>query len=249
MKLFWKGIATVLFYVISGALLAYAAMRSLDFITSTLPPEQQLTGYLALAATSGGMIAWLLVFLYKAEGLGQKITAALMVGADLLGEISLFTFDTLYQTGQAGMTAALLPEELRAVILALSGLIGLNILATVAFHLVDPANVKDMREAFVRDRLENDALAHIEKRGNELAARMAPALAEQWAEDFEARFSDLSSLGLGTTNKPKPAARPALPWAIRRAERPELLNAETVATPGQLVNVASDGHPNPQAGE
>lgn len=259
MKLLWKAIATVLFYAISGALLGYAAMRSLDFITSTLPPEQQLTGYLALAATSGGMIGWLLVFLYKAEGVGQKTTAALMVVIDLLGEIALFTFDTLYQTGQAGMTTALTASEVRTVVLGLSGLIGLNILATVAFHLVEPDNIKAMRESFVRDRLENDALKLIEKRGDELAQKMAPALAEQWAADFEKRFSDLASLGLGTIETKKQTAKakadqaknwPAIPWAIRRpapADRPEPIHAETVA-PGHLVNVASDGHPKDQAG-
>lgn len=208
MRLFWKGIATVLFYVVSGALLIYAASRSLDFITQTLPPEQQLIGYLALAATSGGMIAWLLVFLYKAEGLGQKITAGLMVGVDLLGEFTLFTMDTLYQSGKQGMTASLAPEEIRAVILGMSGLIALNIIATVAFHLVDGENMRNMRESFVRDRLENEALKLIEKRGDELARSMAPAIAETWARDFENRFSDMRSLGLGTLEEKKtpPAA-------------------------------------------
>jgi len=251
MKLFWKAIATILFYVISGALLAYAAMRSLDFISSTLPPEQRLTGYLALAATSGGMIGWLLVFLYKAEGLGQKVTAAMMVVIDLLGEIGLFTADTLYQSGQAGMTSALLPEEIRMVVLALSALIGLNILATVAYHVVDPENARDMREAFIRDRLESDALKHMEKRGEQLAERMAPALAEQWAAEFEQRFSDIQALGLGNVTKakqPQPALPLAWPWA-KTPEGETVLHAETIA-PGQLVNVASDGHPNPsdQAG-
>lgn len=256
MKLFWRGIASVLFYVISGGLLVYAAARSLDFIVKTLPADQQLIGYLGLLATSGGMVGWLLVFLHKADGLGQKITAGLMVGVDMIGEFALFTMDTLYQTGQAGMIAAITPEEIRTVVLGLSGLIALNILATVAFHLVEPENMREMRESFIKDRLEGQALQLIEKRGEEIARDLAPALAEQWAADFEARFSSLSALGLGKANRPASEPKPAkkltapaagllgglvMPWQQPKTAQP--LNAVTVA-PGELVNVASmEGEP------
>ena len=64
MKNFWRGVAMVLLYVIGGALLIYAASRSLDFISSTLPGNQQIVGFLGLAATSGGMIAWLMLFMF-----------------------------------------------------------------------------------------------------------------------------------------------------------------------------------------
>jgi len=192
-----------LFYAIGAALLVYAAARSLMFIQSTLPADQQIIGFLALAATSGGMIAWLLVFLHKAEGLAQKITAALMVALDALGEFTLFTFDTLLESGKSGMTATLTPDEIRGVILGMSALIAVNILATVAFHIFDPENIRAMRESFVRDRLESEALKLIEKRGDEIARELAPALAEQWAKDFESRFSDLRALGLGKLAKDK----------------------------------------------
>lgn len=250
MKLFWKGIATVLFYIISGALLIYAASRSLDFIIQTLPADQQLIGYLALAATSGGMIAWLLVFIYKAEGLGQKVTAGIMVAVDLLGEFALFTMDTLYQSGKSGMTAALAPDEIRMVILGMSGLIAINIVATVAFHLVDSENMRSMRESFVRDRLENEALKLIEKRGEELARTMAPALAASWASDFEARFSDLHALGLGTVNATPPPPIPQKKAAIRFSLLPRKITPpaspaqaeEAVPVPLSLNKDNGNGH-------
>lgn len=218
MKLFWKSIATVLFYVISGALLVYAAARSLDFIHATLPADQQLIGYLGLAATSGGMLAWLLLFMYKAEGIGQKVTAGIMTVLDMLGEFGLFTMDTLYQTGKSGMIEGLAAEEIRLVVLGLSGLIALNILATVLFHLLEPENIKRMRESFVRDQLEDKALKEIETRGDEIAQRLAPQIAKQWADQFETRFADMQALGLGLTDddqlkqakaKPTPQAKPA----------------------------------------
>lgn len=238
MKLFYKGVASVLFYAIAAALMIYAASRSLDFITQTLPPDQLLTGYLALAATSGGVVAWLLIFLYKAEGLGQKITAALLVAVDLLGEFVLFTMDTLYQAGQAGLVASLTADEIRLVILGLSGLIAVNILASVVFHLVDPENLRTMRESFVRDQLENQALKLIEKRGEEIAQTLAPALASQWASDFEARFSDLQALGLGKVRRVD-QPQPAFSWPSWASPKTNGYNLQAgTAAPGQLVKTA-----------
>lgn len=207
MKAIWKGISKVLFYAISLALLVYAAARSLEFVTATLPADQQIVGYLALAATSGGAVAWLLVFMYSAQGTGQKVISGLMTGIDLLGEFALFTFETLRSSGQAGMIEALAPEEVQMVILGLSALIAVNILATFAYHIVDPEHARDMREAAVKDDLENKALTLIEKRGSELASDLAPKLAEQWTADFEKRFNNMNALGLGRTNQP-PAAHP-----------------------------------------
>jgi len=210
MKAIWKGISKVLFYAISLALLVYAAARSLEFITATLPPDQQIVGYLALAATSGGAVAWLMIFMYSAQGTGQKVISGLMVGIDLLGEFALFTFETLRASGQAGMIEALTPEEIQMVILGLSALIAVNILATFAFHLVNPEHAREMREEAVKDELENKALKLIEKQGEQLAGDLAPQLAAQWAADFEKRFNNLNALGLGRINQQQPA--PALPW-------------------------------------
>lgn len=241
MKLFMKGLATVLFYVVSGALLIYAASRTLNFITATLPPDQQIIGYLGLAATSGGMIAWLMVFLYKAEGMGQKITSAITVALDLLGEFILFTADTLYQSGRSGMTVALTGDEIRLVVLGLSALIALNILATVVFHLVEPTNLRRMRESFVKDQLEQNALAEIEKRGEELARRMAPALADSWAKDFEGRFSDLHALGLGTVNERQSTA-PALTASRYSSPAIEATGRDPLSVTPILTGFSPNGH-------
>lgn len=209
MKLFWKGTANVLFYVISGALLIYAASRSLDFITATLSPDQRIIGYLGLAATSGGMIAWLLLFLYGAEGIGQRVASGIMTVLCMLGEFGLFTMDTLYRSGESGMTAKLTADEIKLVVLALSVLIAVNILATVLYHLMNPENMKRMRESSVRDQLEAKTLAEIERRGDDLASKLAPQIAKEWADQFENRFADMQSLGLGASKeKPiKPAEK------------------------------------------
>jgi hypothetical protein len=69
-------------------------------VQSTLPSKDQVLGYFALLATSGGMIGWLLVFLYRADGILQRGTALIMTLIDFLGEAALFTMDTLYRSGK-----------------------------------------------------------------------------------------------------------------------------------------------------
>src|SRR5512134_264171 len=105
MKALFKFVALVAFFVIGGGLLMYAASRSLDFVQSTLPTEDQVLGYFALLATSGGMIGWLLVFLYRADGIIQRGTALLMVLIDFAGEAALFTMDTLDRSGENGLVS------------------------------------------------------------------------------------------------------------------------------------------------
>jgi hypothetical protein len=215
MKTFWKGFATLFFYLISGALLLYAGSRSLAFIQLTLPPDQQITGFLALGATSGGAIMWLLVFMFYAQGLGQKITSALMIGIDLLGEFALFFIDTMLESGQSGLTAKLTEGDITMVVVGLSGLIFANIVAGFAFHLTDPEHSRDMKENFVFDNLRDKAMKLIEKRGDELSAQIAPQLAEQWAADFENRFSNMNAIGLGRTRIEGTARSiPALPAPV-----------------------------------
>ena len=240
MKTLYKGFATVAFYGIAIGLMGYAALRSLHFIQMSLPADSQLLGYLALLATSGGMIGWLLVFLHKAEGLWQKVISALMIGTCAAGEIALFALDTLYVSGESGLIGAMAPEEVRAVLIGMSALIGANIIATVAYHVVEPENMRNMKESFVKDRLEGEALKIIEKRGEEIARELAPRIAAQWAAEFEARFQDMAALGIGNVKR-EDEKRKALPlWQKTPAPAPVApFHAETVQ-PGNLVQAGAE---------
>jgi len=253
MKTLYKGLATLAFYGIAVGLMVYAALRSLHFIQMSLPADQQLVGYLGLLATSGGMIGWLLVFLHKASGVWQKVISFVMIGVCAAGETALFALDTLYVTGDSGLIAAMTADEIRSVLIGLSGLIAANILATVAYHIFEPENMRDMKESFVKDKLEGEAMKIIEKRGEEIARELAPRIAEQWAADFEARFQDMAALGLGKANRPAPAqqqkpALPPLPWARKNGHQAaQPLNMETDQA-GALVD-AETGEPVTQEGE
>ena len=212
MKALLKFVAVVAFFVIGGGLLLYAASRSLDFVQSTLPTKDQVLGYFALLATSGGMIGWLLVFLYRADGILQRGTALLMTLIDFLGEAALFTMDTLYRSGENGLVGQMTRDEIRTVILGMSGLIALNIFATLVFELGRMEVLKEIAEGAARDLVLFKALSQIEKDSERVADEMMPEIVDQWRGNFRSAYGSADRLGLGqyqTKDQNKTEKKPA----------------------------------------
>jgi len=191
----FKKIGMLLVTILGGALLVYSATRSLDFIELTLPEDRKILAYFGLAALDGGLIAWLLSYLYGSRGGWQRAISILMVCVDVVGAIAMFTLDTLYNTGKAGMTKAMTPEEMTNAVLALSGIIALNIIATVAHHITDPDKLREQAEEEAFSKVEDATLKQISKNADQLAARLAPTMAQDWMNQTEARY--LSFVGTG----------------------------------------------------
>ena len=246
MKALFKFVALVAFLVIGGGLLVYAASRSLDFVQTTLPANDQVLGYFALLATSGGMIGWLLVFLYRADGIIQRGTALLMVLIDFLGEAALFTMDTLYRSGENGLVGQMTQDEIRMVILGMSALIAINIFATIVFELGRMEVLKEIAEGAARDLVMFKALARIEKDSETVADEMMEDIVNQWRGNFRSAFGSADKLGLGqyqTKQPTEPEAKPkikfSLPSLIRRWKKPHTPIAEPELVP---VETRGNGH-------
>jgi hypothetical protein len=190
----FKKIGSIIILVLATVLLGYSATRSLDFIALTLPPDRQIVAWFGLAALDGGLVAWLLSYLYGSRG-WQRAIALLMVLVDLCGAIAMFTLDTLYNTGKAGMTTALTPDELQTAVLALSAVIGLNIAAAVAHHMTDPDQLREQAEEEAFSKVEDATLKQISKNADQLAAQLAPTLAADWMQNTRARY--MSYVGTG----------------------------------------------------
>ncbi|PWH18190.1 MAG: hypothetical protein DDG60_00785 [Anaerolineae bacterium] len=207
----FKKIGALLVTILGGLLLVYSATRSLDFIMLTLPPDRQILAYFGLAALDGGLIAWILAYLYGSRGGWQRAISILMVLVDLVGAVAMFTLDTLYQTGKSGMTTALTPDEIQSAVLALSGVIALNIAATVAHHLTDPEKLKEQAEEEAFAKVEDATLKQISQNADTLAAQVAPMLAADWMQNSRARY--LANLGTGIIPTIDATAKdaPALP--------------------------------------
>lgn len=184
----FKKIGMLLITILGGALLVYSATRSLHFIQMTLPEDSKILAYFGLAALDGGLVAWLLSYLYGSRGGWQRAISILMVCVDAVGVIAMFTLDTLYNAGAAGMTNALTAAQIRNAILALSAIIGLNIIATIAHHLTDPDKLREQAEEEAFAKVEDATLKQIQKNADALAAQVAPALAHDWMTQTKARY-------------------------------------------------------------
>ena len=242
MKNLTEWIGKLLFWAMATALIVYAASRTLDFVNTTLSADDQIIGYLALFATTGGAIAWLAVFLHNSKGLAQKGIALIMIVIDVLGEISLFTIDTLMRSGQNGLTATLTPEEIRATVMGMSLLIGVNIIATFAYHVMDTDNMAAMEDNLSDWQID---LA-IQKAKREKATSIANEIAQREA-DFYAiaqKTKDRSDKSL-----PDRTIADAFGSLFRKNDRHEemqLVAAETVDMPelkkvkrGEQKNISS----------
>lgn len=219
----FKKIGSLLVTVLGSALLVYSASRSLDFISLTLPPDRQILAWFGLAALDGGLVAWVLAYLYGSHGGWQRAISILMVLVDLVGVVAMFTLDTLYHTGKSGMTTAMTPGEIQTAVLALSAVIALNIAATVAHHLTDPDKLKEQAEEEAFAKVEDATLKQIIQNAEQLAAQVAPILAEDWARNTRARYLSHTHKGvppvLEIQTRNIPDADPALVGFSKNGER------------------------------
>lgn len=191
----FKKIGVLLVTILGGALLVYSATRSLDFIELTLPKDRAVLAYFGLAALDGGLIAWLMSYLYGSRGGWQRAISILMVCVDVCGAIAFFTFDTLYNTGKTGMTEAMTPEAMTNAVLGLSAVIALNIIATVAHHITDPDKLREQAEEEAFSKVEEATLKQISRNADTLAAQLAPIMAADWQAQTQARY--MSYVGTG----------------------------------------------------
>ncbi len=216
----FKRISGIIVIVVAGGLMIYSASRTLALLQMTLPSGQKDVAFLALLAFDGGLVAWLLTFMYGAEGAWQRAIAGVMVVVDLVGVVIGFGADSLIGASQNGMVKVDEGIALTAILLT-TGIIAANIAATVFFHMLSPENRRRMTSEAARDRIEQASLKAIEQEANTLALQLAPVVASAWVRDMESQYSH----GLSGRE-----TRPAL------QSGPELV---TMASEGQAVGLPS----------
>jgi len=183
-----KNIATLAITALGLALMIYTAMRGLDFVTETLPADKQILAYFALAAAEGGVLFFLAYYLYGAEGGWQRAISIIMLVIDFLGSVALFTFDTLFRAGENGAIKALTADEMLTVIYGLSGLIALNVAASIGLHLTDPEALKQAAANETKDKIQAEALKQLGEQSASIAAQIAPSVAQSMADEIRAQY-------------------------------------------------------------
>jgi hypothetical protein len=235
-------IGALLATLLGLALLVYSAARSLDFISMTLPGNSQVLAYFGLAALDGGLVAWLLAFLHGSKGSWQRAVSILMVIVDFVGCVAMFTMDTIYNTGKTGLTTGLTEDQIWTAVIGLSAIIALNIAATVVFHITDPTARQRQAEEEAQDRIEDAAIASVNKNASFLAAELAPQMADDWMRNMRARYQHaMRALPAPTDQVRIPGLRYTEP---NRKPEYQTLNAETVTIspnghkPGETISRA-----------
>lgn len=246
-----KKIGSLMVILLALLLLVYSASRSLDFIMLTLPEDKKIMAWFGLAALDGGLICWVLAYMHGSKGGWQRAISLLMVGVDLIGSVTMFTLDTLYNTGANGITASLSPEQMQNAVLALSSIIGLNIAATVFHHLTDPAKMREQAEEEAFSKVEDATLKQISDNADQLAADLAPTLAADWMAKTRVRYTAHLQPALPAPATPQviDAVATDIPKLRRAAgglarmlfKRPVTVRPLEAATagPGELVEVAA----------
>lgn len=230
----FKKIGSLLVTILGVALLVYSATRSLDFISLTLPADRQVLAWFGLAALDGGLVAWFLAYLYGSSGGWQRGIAILMVLVDFIGAVAMFTLDTLYNTGKAGLTAAMTGNEVQTAVLALSIVIALNIAATIAHHLTDPDQLKAQAEEEARAEVDDLALSLVRQNSKILASQMAPQIAGEWMDSTAAKYRNI--LKKGRMKEEPIQVLPAQPAPVQFA-----------STTNAIVDNEEPDKPNPTA--
>jgi hypothetical protein len=180
----------IIFGLISAALLMWTAYLTVSFLSVALPGAFWLAPYLGLVVFDAGMIGWLFVYLYLAEGAMQRTIALGLTVFNLLG-VGLMTIAEIVLGGQT-LTAA--PEGLgTAAIWGVGGWTFVNVAAIVAFHLSSPdariaAAIQDEKDAVV-DLALQDLTARREQNAlalsQDMSAGMYNTLVNELASDTD----------------------------------------------------------------
>lgn len=190
-----KFIAQVGFYGLALGLMAYAAMRTLDFVQGTMPLEKQFWGYLFLLSTGVGAIIWLMVYLWLAEGAKQRGLAFMMGIIDLLGEMFMVYADTVRVSADNGQLT-MSQTDLQTFIMGSVAVIAVNIVAAYAFHLFDPKAERDSQARDLVDEVTDSAMKSLQtpqaKQSmiDELAPTLKSAILEEVASQVRAQAGE-----------------------------------------------------------
>lgn len=166
----------IVFGLISVVILLWTASLTVSFLSSVLPSSFWAVPYLGLVVFDGGMIGWMIVYLYNAEGSAQRTLAIGLTVFNLIG-VGLMTVAEIVLGGQTlTETPAMLGT---AAIWGIGIWTFVNVAGIVAYHLSSPdariaAAIQDEKDALV-----GEALANMRDRRHANAAQLSAAMGSQ----------------------------------------------------------------------
>jgi len=145
----------IVFGLISTVILLWTGYLTTSFLSTVLPAAFWIVPYLGLVVFDGGMIGWMFVYLYLAEGSMQRSIALGLTVFNLIG-VGLMTIAEIVLGGQ---TLAEVPAMLGTVAIWAVGIwTFVNVAGIIAFHLSSPdariaAAIQEEKDAVVEEAL------------------------------------------------------------------------------------------------
>lgn len=174
---------SMILWVIALPLLLFTAFRSIHLIQSTLPVDAQIVAYAALAGLDGGLLAWLFFATGGARG-NQRTIAYLMICLDMAGVMAATIGDTIMMVDPQGSEGFIATVAMWIVPI----IITLNVLGTVASHLVDPAQQIKNKEREVRDQLDYSLAQQLADNASTIASGVVPQAAAHRMRQMQDQF-------------------------------------------------------------
>ena len=171
-------IAYVVLWGVILSLLGYTAARTLDFLSLTFGPSNQVMPWLGLAAFDGGSLGWYIFFKYSAKG-WQRGISFLMVFACLAG-VCLCTYaDTFLVSARNGLVS-LPPGIANFAVVGTVVVILFNVVMSFVTHMVHPESIRQWKIEAAHDKIEDQTLKAIEQGSTLIAGDISSQLGAQW---------------------------------------------------------------------
>ncbi len=197
MKRSYAGIALIIFAFVGIVLAIISGRSTWNFADNMFPQDTGLLQFGYLAAFDIGMLAWLLAFLYFAEGGLQRGLAALMTVAAFIANANIFL---LNQQMFAGIAASPSAEEIlwaqQLLTLAVFGHSG----AAILFSIFSPKTRRQMEEQGVLDEIEEKALENLKENTPRIAQQLGAIRGKAMLEQAEARANLSTGLIIDSTS-------------------------------------------------
>jgi len=175
------------------SLLIYSSIRTWDFLKDTLPAGSEALAVFGVLAFDVALIIWLSVFMFDAEGAGQRGIAAGMVVFQLVAILAGFGGDSLIRSADNGLISGLDDNTRRMILYATIVVIFANVAAATFYHLLSPSNRARMRQEGYREKIESKAHAVADKDVDMLAARLAVEMSTSTINQLEAQYRSMTN--------------------------------------------------------
>jgi len=228
--------STIVFGLISAVILLWTASLTTSFLRAALPGQFWAVPYLGLVVFDGGMIGWLIVYLYNAEGSMQRTIALGLTIFNLLG-VGLMTIAEIVLGGQ---TLTVAPDMLGTAAIWGIGLWTIaNVAAIVGYHLASP----DARIAAAiqeeKDALVDAALDDLRNRRQANAAALSGQMGGAMYREL------VAALGTGEDGIPGKEHQPAAAPAPARSITPATPIGDLLADAPHANGTAANFTPRP----